>query len=196
MRLHKNFYLIASLAALGGVLPSYDTGVISGALLFIRHVMPASPTLEGGGRRDCISRRCGRCGDGRTALGSLRPPPRDPVRRFAVHLRRCGAAFTQLGRYMFQIVEDVVCMWLTTPILVHFDCLLHGRRRRLDPAGLSQSWHSVPNTTSWLGSINLSARVITTSPGRVAYRRGGHRFRQRRTGRQTGPPREQTERPA
>jgi MFS transporter, SP family, galactose:H+ symporter len=42
-----SFYLIASVAALGGLLFGYDTGVISGALLFIRHVMSLSPTLQG-----------------------------------------------------------------------------------------------------------------------------------------------------
>lgn len=42
-----NFYLIASVAALGGLLFGYDTGVISGALLFIRQVMSLSPTLQG-----------------------------------------------------------------------------------------------------------------------------------------------------
>jgi sugar porter (SP) family MFS transporter len=42
-----NFYLIAAVAALGGLLFGYDTGVISGALLFIRQVMSLSPTLEG-----------------------------------------------------------------------------------------------------------------------------------------------------
>jgi MFS transporter, SP family, galactose:H+ symporter len=42
-----NFYLIASVAALGGLLFGYDTGIISGALLFIRQVMSLSPTLEG-----------------------------------------------------------------------------------------------------------------------------------------------------
>jgi SP family galactose:H+ symporter-like MFS transporter len=41
------FYLIASVAALGGLLFGYDTGVISGALLFIRQVMSLSPTLQG-----------------------------------------------------------------------------------------------------------------------------------------------------
>jgi SP family galactose:H+ symporter-like MFS transporter len=41
------FYLIAAVAALGGLLFGYDTGVISGALLFIRQVMFLSPTLEG-----------------------------------------------------------------------------------------------------------------------------------------------------
>src|ERR1700679_829218 len=41
------FYLIASVAALGGVLFGYDTGVISGALLFIRQVMALSPTMQG-----------------------------------------------------------------------------------------------------------------------------------------------------
>lgn len=41
------FYLIASVAALGGLLFGYDTGVISGALLFIRQVMALSPTLQG-----------------------------------------------------------------------------------------------------------------------------------------------------
>jgi MFS family permease len=42
-----SFYLIAAVAALGGLLFGYDTGVISGALLFIRKVMDLSPTSEG-----------------------------------------------------------------------------------------------------------------------------------------------------
>jgi len=42
-----NFYLIAAVAALGGLLFGYDTGVISGALLFIRQVMSLSSTLQG-----------------------------------------------------------------------------------------------------------------------------------------------------
>jgi MFS transporter, SP family, galactose:H+ symporter len=42
-----SFYLIASVAALGGLLFGYDTGVISGALVFIRHVMSLSPTMQG-----------------------------------------------------------------------------------------------------------------------------------------------------
>jgi len=42
-----NFYLISGVAALGGLLFGYDTGVISGALLFIRQVMSLSPTLQG-----------------------------------------------------------------------------------------------------------------------------------------------------
>jgi MFS transporter, SP family, galactose:H+ symporter len=42
-----NFYLIAAVAALGGLLFGYDTGVISAALLFIRQVMSLSPTLQG-----------------------------------------------------------------------------------------------------------------------------------------------------
>jgi MFS family permease len=42
-----NFYLIAAVAALGGLLFGYDTGVISGALLFIRQVMSLSATLQG-----------------------------------------------------------------------------------------------------------------------------------------------------
>ena len=41
------FYLIASVAALGGLLFGYDTGVISGALLFIRQIMMLSPTMQG-----------------------------------------------------------------------------------------------------------------------------------------------------
>src|ERR1700755_2917661 len=41
------FYVIAAVAALGGLLFGYDTGVISGALLFIRQVMSLSPTLQG-----------------------------------------------------------------------------------------------------------------------------------------------------
>ncbi len=41
------FYLIAAVAALGGLLFGYDTGVISGALLFIRQVMSLSPTMQG-----------------------------------------------------------------------------------------------------------------------------------------------------
>ena len=42
-----NFYLIAAVAALGGLLFGYDTGVISGALLFIRKVMSLSATMQG-----------------------------------------------------------------------------------------------------------------------------------------------------
>src|SRR5215831_19018860 len=41
------FYLIASVAAFGGLLFGYDTGVISGALLFIRQVMSLSATMQG-----------------------------------------------------------------------------------------------------------------------------------------------------
>jgi sugar porter (SP) family MFS transporter len=41
------FYVIASVAALGGLLFGYDTGVISGALLFIRDVLALSPTMQG-----------------------------------------------------------------------------------------------------------------------------------------------------
>ena len=41
------FYFIAAVAALGGLLFGYDTGVISGALLFIRQIMSLSPTMQG-----------------------------------------------------------------------------------------------------------------------------------------------------
>lgn len=41
------FYLISAVAALGGLLFGYDTGVISGALLFIRQVMSLSATMQG-----------------------------------------------------------------------------------------------------------------------------------------------------
>ncbi len=42
-----NFYLLASVAALGGLLFGYDTGVISSALLFIRQDLALSPTVQG-----------------------------------------------------------------------------------------------------------------------------------------------------
>ena len=42
-----SFYLIAAVAAPGGLLFAYDTGVISGALLFIRKGLDLSATMQG-----------------------------------------------------------------------------------------------------------------------------------------------------
>ena len=43
----SRFALIAGVASLGGLLFGYDTGVISGALLFIRHVFGLGPAMQG-----------------------------------------------------------------------------------------------------------------------------------------------------
>src|SRR5215210_167288 len=40
-------YVVASVAALGGLLFGYDTGIISGALLFIKKDFELNPFLEG-----------------------------------------------------------------------------------------------------------------------------------------------------
>ena len=41
------FYLVAAVASLGGLLFGFDTGVISGALLFIKNDFALSPTMQG-----------------------------------------------------------------------------------------------------------------------------------------------------
>src|SRR5262249_61728708 len=41
-----SFYLVAAVAALGGLLFGYDTGVISGALLFIREAFALSARMQ------------------------------------------------------------------------------------------------------------------------------------------------------
>ena len=43
----SRFAIVAAVASLGGLLFGYDTGVISGALLFIRHVFSLSPAMQG-----------------------------------------------------------------------------------------------------------------------------------------------------
>ena len=43
----SRFAIIAGVASLGGLLFGYDTGVISGALLFIRHVFGLGPAMQG-----------------------------------------------------------------------------------------------------------------------------------------------------
>jgi len=42
-----SFKILVGIAALGGLLFGYDTGVISGALLFIRTEFHLSPTMQG-----------------------------------------------------------------------------------------------------------------------------------------------------
>ncbi len=48
-RSHMNPFviLVASIAAVAGILFGFDTGVISGAILFIQHDFHLSPALEG-----------------------------------------------------------------------------------------------------------------------------------------------------
>src|SRR3989338_6656189 len=47
MRLFKSVYFISGLAAISGLLFGYDTGVISGAILFIRKDFNLSPSSIG-----------------------------------------------------------------------------------------------------------------------------------------------------
>src|ERR687886_2239236 len=44
---NRYVYLVSAVAALGGMLFGYDTGVISGALLFIKKVFALSPFMQG-----------------------------------------------------------------------------------------------------------------------------------------------------
>lgn len=45
---HFLLYVIASIASLGGLLSGFDTGVISGALLYINETWPLSTLAQGG----------------------------------------------------------------------------------------------------------------------------------------------------
>ena len=68
-------YLVAAVAALGGMLFGYDIGVISGAENLLKASFRLSSGTEGAGRRRCADRRGDRRPHRRRAGRQVQPPP-------------------------------------------------------------------------------------------------------------------------
>ena len=85
-----SFYFIAGIAALGGLLFGYDTGVIPGALLFIREALALPPTTQG----VVVAIVLAGAAVGAAVAGKPYPARMHPL----LGLSRFNSAFSVLGR--------------------------------------------------------------------------------------------------
>ena len=155
------FYFIAGVAALGGLLFGYDTGVISGALLFIRQVMSLSPTMQG----VVVAIALAGAAVGAATAGLLS----DRAGRRRVIL---GAGLLFIAGALISAVAQNVIVLLGRPLSGRA-----GDRRRID-AGAAVPGRDLAGARAWRDRVAEPAlhhrRDIGVLPGRV---RAGQRHR-------------------